>query len=43
MEKHPVITQIEKADKAIVAEDFETLLNILRMMQYWLLSQEEMP
>jgi uncharacterized protein (TIGR02246 family) len=28
MEKHPVITQIEKADKAIVAEDFDTLLNI---------------
>lgn len=28
MEKHPVITQIEKADKAIVAEDFDTLLDI---------------
>lgn len=28
MEQHPVITQIEKADKAIVAEDFDTLLNI---------------
>ena len=26
--QHPVITQIEKADKAIVAEDFDTLLNI---------------
>ena len=28
MENHPVITQIEKADKAIVAEDFDTLLDI---------------
>ena len=28
MKKHPVITQIEKADKAIVAEDFDTLLDI---------------
>jgi ketosteroid isomerase-like protein len=28
MEKHPVINQIEKADKAIVAEDFDTLLDI---------------
>jgi uncharacterized protein (TIGR02246 family) len=28
MEKHPVITQIEKADKAIVAEDFNTVLDI---------------
>lgn len=28
MEIHPVITQIEKADKAIVAEDFDTLLDI---------------
>ncbi len=28
MEQHPVITQIEKADKAIVAEDFDTLLYI---------------
>ncbi len=28
MEKHPVITQIKKADKAIVAEDFDTLLDI---------------
>lgn len=28
MGKHPVITQIEKADKAIVAEDFDTLLDI---------------
>lgn len=27
MEKHPVITQIEKADKSIVAEDFDTLLD----------------
>lgn len=26
--QHPVITQIEKADKAIVAEDFDTLLDI---------------
>ena len=28
MESHPVINQIEKADKAIVAEDFDTLLDI---------------
>ncbi|WP_027722469.1 YybH family protein [Maridesulfovibrio zosterae] len=28
MEKHPVEIQIEKADKAIVAEDFDTLVNI---------------
>ena len=28
MNKHPVILQIEAADKAIVAEDFNTLLNI---------------
>lgn len=28
MKQHPVITQIEKADKAIVAEDFDTLLDI---------------
>lgn len=28
MEKHPVIIQIEKADKAIISEDFETLLDI---------------
>ncbi len=27
-EQHPVIAQIEKADKSIVAEDFDTLLNI---------------
>ena len=27
-EQHPVITQIEKADKAIVAEDLDTLLDI---------------
>ncbi|MEJ2416336.1 MAG: DUF4440 domain-containing protein [Exilibacterium sp.] len=27
-EQHPVIAQIEKADKAIVAEDFDTLLDI---------------
>jgi uncharacterized protein (TIGR02246 family) len=26
--QHPVISQIEKADKAIVAEDFDTLLDI---------------
>jgi uncharacterized protein (TIGR02246 family) len=26
--QHPVIAQIEKADKAIVAEDFDTLLDI---------------
>lgn len=28
MNRHPVELQIEKADKAIVAEDFDTLLNI---------------
>jgi uncharacterized protein (TIGR02246 family) len=28
MDKHPVIAQIEKADKALVAEDFDTLLDI---------------
>jgi len=28
MERHPVELQIEKADKAIVAEDFDTLLDI---------------
>ncbi len=27
-EQHPVLAQIEKADKAIVAEDFDTLLDI---------------
>lgn len=27
-EQHPVISQIENADKAIVAEDFDTLLDI---------------
>lgn len=28
MDKHPVVAQIEKADAAIVAEDFDTLLDI---------------
>ncbi len=28
MDKHPIEIQIERADKAIVAEDFNTLLNI---------------
>lgn len=28
LKSHPVITQIKKADKAIVAEDFDTLLDI---------------
>ena len=28
MNQHPVILQIEKADRAIVVEDFDTLLNI---------------
>ena len=28
MEQHPVVLQIERADKAIVAEDFDTLLDI---------------
>ena len=28
MDKHPIEIQIEKADKAIVAEDFDTLLDI---------------
>ena len=28
MNRHPIEIQIEKADKAIVAEDFDTLLNI---------------
>lgn len=28
MDKHPIEIQIEKADKAIVAEDFDTLLGI---------------
>lgn len=28
MNKHPIALQIEKADKAIVAEDFNTLLDI---------------
>jgi uncharacterized protein (TIGR02246 family) len=28
MERHPVELQIEKADKAIIAEDFDTLLDI---------------
>ena len=27
-EQHPIIAQIEKADKAIVAEDFDSLLDI---------------
>jgi len=28
MNQHPVVLQIEKADRAIVAEDFDTLLDI---------------
>ena len=28
LDKHPVILQIETADKAIIAEDFNTLLDI---------------
>lgn len=28
MKKHPTIEQIEKADKAIVSEDFDTLLDL---------------
>jgi uncharacterized protein (TIGR02246 family) len=28
MDKHPIEKQIEKADKAIIAEDFDTLLGI---------------
>jgi uncharacterized protein (TIGR02246 family) len=28
MNKHPIILQLEKADRAIVAEDFDTLLDI---------------
>lgn len=28
MKQHPVVTQIEKADRAIVAEDFDALLDI---------------
>ena len=28
MDRHPIEIQIEKADKAIIAEDFDTLLDI---------------
>ncbi len=28
METHPITLQVEKADKAIVAEDFDTLMGI---------------